>query len=674
MCGLPWRLRFGVRLFDCEPGQAVVDVTLSATNAGTERARYVRLPNARIGFPHVPGSGSVGRVIEAATGVQKGGFVAVRACPHQSVAAAAADRLHPVRGRTDPVDAALWQVGLIAMHGLGLGGFEPGEPLTVVGAGLIGAMTRRVALARGAGACTVLASSAAKRWSVATEPRTSFVSTGTQARGQQRHRLVVDATGTATGLDVAVSAVASGGQVVLLGSPRVSVAAVPLGEIYARRLRLVGAHIDTLPDVSAATGDDLLERYTEEFFTLIGSGRLTMADLMTVYTPGQADVLYQQLVSDSTLVGAVVDWTDTPTFQPATAPVNRRCLRAAEPPLRFGLVGCGDIGFQNAETLSRCRQARLVACHDSNPALSAALADHTEARTDSTLAGVLADPDVEAVIVATPHDTHEQIALATLAAGKHLLIQKPLAADLAAAERIAQAASRAALTTSVLLPGRYRAGYRNARRVWDEGLLGRPVAIMATYLVDKPASYYRGGYSMRSPSTWRMSRVRAGGGILIMNLLHHLDIAQSLVKREAAWVFSRMAGSAHSREIEDFAALMVGFGDVTATFIGAASVPGPPGEQFRAWGTSGHCAILPGWEFTSATDPDADVRVRPAPDDPDAAAIDGFAAAVRAGSAPDITVADALAVQSIVAAGYESAWTGHPVAPQALLGRRQDRI
>jgi predicted dehydrogenase len=222
----------------------------------------------------------------------------------------------------------------------------------------------------------------------------------------------------------------------------------------------------------------------------------------------------------------------------------------------------------------------------------------------------------------------------------------------------------------VLLPGRYRAAYRNARQAWDEGLIGQPTGILATYLVDKPPSYYRGGYSMRSVSTWRMSNARSGGGILIMNLMHHLDLAQSLVRTRADWVFSRTVASPHSPEIEDFASVMVGFGDVTATFIGAASVPGPPGEQFRVWGPAGHCVVLPDWRFTSAKDREIDVRTRPGPDDPDTAAVDRFVDAVRAGRAPDVTVEEALAVQAIVAAGYESARTGWRVVPRVVLGEQ----
>jgi 2-desacetyl-2-hydroxyethyl bacteriochlorophyllide A dehydrogenase len=649
-----------------EPGQAVVEVTLSVSNPGTERARYLQLPNASIGFPHVPGFGSVGRVVQPIAGLAADDLVAIRCGPHQSVAAVAPQRLHRIADGTEPVDAALWQLGLIAMHGLGLGAFTPDEPLTVVGAGLIGAIARRVAIARGTPRCAVVAASAAKRWTISPEPQTKFLTTDDAASGAEQHPLVIDATGTAEGLAAAMAVVSDGGRIVLLGSPRCAAAAVPMRQIFDRKLRLIGAHIDTLPDWSAALGADLMARYTEEFFALVGSGRLTAADLVTTYAPGQAEVLYRQLAAERRLVGAAVDWSRVQA-RPGPLLTSCRTRREPWPPLRFGLVGCGDIGAENARTITQSTGCRLVACCDSDPSLAAGLADDLAVRATTSLADLLSDPDVEAVIVATPHDTHEPIAVDALAVGKHVLLQKPLAADLPAAQRIARAAADASSAASVLLPGRYSAAYRFARQAWSEGLIGRPAAIVATYLVNKNPSYYRGGYSQRAQSDWRLARARSGGGILIMNLLHHLDLAHAMAGTAADWVFARTAPSAYSAEIEDFASVMVGFGDVTATFVGAASVLEPPGEQFRVWGPQGHCVVLPAWQLSSRADSDVGVRARPEPDDPEMAAIDAFASAVRSGVPPDVTIEDALAVQALVAAGYESARTGQPVDPQTLL-------
>jgi 2-desacetyl-2-hydroxyethyl bacteriochlorophyllide A dehydrogenase len=649
------------------PGEAVVDVLVSVCNPGTERARYLALPNATVGFPHVPGIGSAGLVAEAAPDLPVGALVAVRSAPHQSVLAVPAQRVERLPGEADPIDGALWQLGLIGFHGLRMGRYRAGEPLTVVGAGLIGAMTRRLAAAWGSPECTVVAASDAKRWSTEGESTTRFIIQEQSVHARDRHALVVDASGTAAGLATAVRMAADGGRVVLLGSPRVPTGAVPVRAIHERGLLLVGAHIDTVNDASAAAGTDLAALDTNAYFSLLAAGQLSLADLVTTYVPEQATVLYRQLVQDPSLIGAAVVWQRR---VPHRGPAGASAGPSSPAALRFGLVGCGDIGAGNADALSRATNASLAACFDLDEGLARGLSLRTSARAARSLEELVGDPEIDAVLVATPHDTHEPLAGSVLAAGKHLLLQKPLAANLEAARRIVQAARGASTVTSMLLPGRYDSAYRRARAGWQAGSFGRPSGLIATYLVDKPPSYYRGGYSGRSASTWRLSRSRSGGGVLIMNLLHHIDLARSLLGREADWVCAQTIASPQSAEIEDMAAILVRFGEVVATFVGGASVPGGVGQHLRLWGTAGQCVVLPDWECRSSVGSELDAPPKPVADDPEAAAIDAFVSAVRDGREPDVTVDDALALQLIVEAAYMSARTGAPVEPAALLDGR----
>jgi predicted dehydrogenase len=651
------------------PGRCdvLVDVCLSVSNPGTERARYLQLPNASIGFPHIPGLGSVGTVRDSVAGLRRGRLVAVRSGPHQSVVAVRPDRVHPVPDGTHLVDAAMWQICLISMHGLGMGGYRAGEPITVIGAGLIGTAVRRVAIARGTSACLVVARSRAKRWA-AGEAATEFVQEWRSTSTLPRTSLVVDATGTAAGLATAVSAAADGGRVVVLGSPRVARQPVSLSEIHQRGLRLVGAHIDTLADLAEVTGIDVMAEYSREYFELVAGGGLSFADAVTTFSPEQAPIMYRQLVGDATLVGAAVAWRPPPSDSAGTQSVATG-RRRQDAPVGIALVGCGDIGVENAAAIRRTSRATLAGCFDTRHGLATALAAEAGTRAAASLGELVDDPEVEAVLVATPHDTHEAIASAVLRAGRHLLLQKPLSADLPAACRITALARESQCISGVLFPARFTNGYRTACRALGDGSLGRPVGLLARYLVDKPASYYRGGYSGRSESTWRLSKARSGGGVLIMNMLHHLDVARSLLAAEADSVYAITVPSRQSAEIEDVAAVVVGFGEVVASFSGAATVPGMAVDEVRIWGESGQCAVLPKWDFTARDGPDGTVPMKPEPDDPQAAAIDDFARAVRAGRPPAVSIADALALQAVVAAAYESAATGTRVSPRDLLER-----
>ena len=350
------------------PGETLVDVLVSVSNPGTERARFTERPNAVIGFPHVPGTGAVGSVRGDGPAGAAGDLVAVRAATHRSTVSAPTTRLHAIAPLADPVDAAFWPIALIAMHGLGLAGYEAGEAVTVVGAGLIGAAARRVAIARGFQRCRVLATSTAKRWTVRDEPQTEFrlvsrpdrastldrattldgrrrpYSSSNLDDSDERTALVVDATGTPAGLVAAIAGTADGGRIVLLGSPRAETGPVPVRDLHERGLRLVGAHIDTLADDGP---------YTGEFFALLEQGRLRLADLVTMFTPAQAGQLYQQLVEDRSLVAPAVDWSGSATGADRSGRLRPRRSGCASRTGRCALASSGA-ATSGRRTRRRC--------------------------------------------------------------------------------------------------------------------------------------------------------------------------------------------------------------------------------------------------------------------------------------------------------------------------------
>lgn len=335
--------------------------------------------------------------------------------------------------------------------------------------------------------------------------------------------------------------------------------------------------------------------------------------------------------------------------------------------VRFALIGCGDIGAINAAAIEAAAGAELAGCFDIVDSLAEGIASHHGVVKYPSPAALLSRPDIDAVIVATPHDSHEHLALSTLRAEKHLLLEKPLAADLCAARRIARAAGATGVVADVLFTLRHDRGYLHARDALNGGMLGEPRALLSSYLVDKARSYYFGGYSNRSISTWRLSKARAGGGVLIMNLLHHLDAARGLFANECDWVFADTAQSEVSAEIEDIVSVIARFGPAIATFVGGASVIGGPGESLSIWGSSGRAMILPHPEVVTSDDgPLAGLPTRSW--DPRVRAIESFAAVVSGRAVPETDLTDALAVQEIVAAAYESAAIGRPVAPATALG------
>ena len=108
--------------------------------------------------------------------------------------------------------------------------------------------------------------------------------------------------------------------------------------------------------------------------------------------------------------------------------------------MQFGLVGAGGIGNVRAQALTQSEGCRLVAVTDQDEKRAQALAAATGAKAVSGYRELLKVDSLEAVIISTPPQFHEEIAVAAMAAGKHVLCEKPLANSVAAARRMVEAA------------------------------------------------------------------------------------------------------------------------------------------------------------------------------------------------------------------------------------------
>lgn len=142
---------------------------------------------------------------------------------------------------------------------------------------------------------------------------------------------------------------------------------------------------------------------------------------------------------------------------------------ADHPPLRIGMIGHGMMGVWHSENL-----AGLAATPHTivgrRPEPTRAFAErfgYTRATTD--LAAMLADPEIDAVVVASPSEAHVEHALAAIAANKHVLIEIPIAMDLAGSKRVAEAAAATDKTVAVCHPWRHRPEYVALKERLDAG-------------------------------------------------------------------------------------------------------------------------------------------------------------------------------------------------------------
>jgi predicted dehydrogenase len=188
--------------------------------------------------------------------------------------------------------------------------------------------------------------------------------------------------------------------------------------------------------------------------------------------------------------------------------------------LGWGIIGAGDIADRvTAPAMARARGSRLVAVFRRDREASEAFAErHGASRAYNHLDNLLADPDVQAVYVATPVSRHAPDTLAAAAARKHVLCEKPLA--LSSAEGIAMR-DACAQVGRILMPcfyQRFNARHRRIRELLEAGALGRITLVRMNF---------SGRYPDR-PGAWRQDAGTSGGGCYMDNASHCVDLLRFL--------------------------------------------------------------------------------------------------------------------------------------------------
>lgn len=183
------------------------------------------------------------------------------------------------------------------------------------------------------------------------------------------------------------------------------------------------------------------------------------------------------------------------------------------------LVGCGGIGNCHAYALSVLPDVRLVGVVDVDEDRARDFARRFGAETAATDLGRLLDrDDVDAVVITTANDMHAPLTIRALDAGKHVLVQKPMALSLAEADAMIAAADRSGKQLMVSFFEFFHPAFKRAKELVDAGTIGDVFfykAIMAWY--------------MPSLDNWRFDPEVSGGGILMDGHSHHVAYFNWLV-------------------------------------------------------------------------------------------------------------------------------------------------
>jgi myo-inositol 2-dehydrogenase / D-chiro-inositol 1-dehydrogenase len=207
-----------------------------------------------------------------------------------------------------------------------------------------------------------------------------------------------------------------------------------------------------------------------------------------------------------------------------------------------GIVGCGRVVARwHLPALANVSEATVVALADLDLGRAHTLAARSgNPRVTTDYRELLSDPTVELVAVCVPVAAHAEVAIAALEAGKHVLVEKPLALSIDDCERI--------IAASNLVPGKAAVGFnqrefalaRHARNVRRSGRLGEIQILRTTAMSD--------GRLRGENPLWASSR-STGGGVLIENAIHHFDLWRFLLDDEVEEVFVLAKGDDESATV-----------------------------------------------------------------------------------------------------------------------------
>lgn len=245
-------------------------------------------------------------------------------------------------------------------------------------------------------------------------------------------------------------------------------------------------------------------------------------------------------------------------------------------PIGLGVIGCGWAAGEIGRVAAGLPQLRIALATDADAARAAAFAARTGARVAADIDALLADPAVTAVYVAVPHHLLAPIVRRALAAGKHVLAEKPLALSSEEASQLGDLADRSGLKLAVFFELRRSGSVELARRLVTEGAIGRPRFIRIRTVIDKKPGYW----GPKEQPNWRASKREAGGGVLLMNTIHQLDALRYVTGLDYVRASGEIDTFTALAEVEDaFSATLRLSNGGLVSIAGAAHSPGAGDEE-----------------------------------------------------------------------------------------------
>lgn len=327
------------------------------------------------------------------------------------------------------------------------------------------------------------------------------------------------------------------------------------------------------------------------------------------------------------------------------------------PKVRWGIIGAGDIAHRvMAPAMHESLVSDLVAVMRTTLKGAEEFArQHGANRGYDKLQDLLADPNVDAVYVATPVARHLPDALAAIASGRHVLCEKPLALTVSEGEKIQKACQQSGITFMTCYYQRFNARHQKIKQLLGTGVIGQVTSVRINF----------SGRTRLNQDAWRQDPIQSGGGPYIDMGSHAVDLLRFFFG-EVIEVFAFTDALSGDYAVEDTASSLLrlsnGIHAVVTSHWSSGDTDGNRNSMIEIAGTEGiirssplHDKFSRGHLFVGCG---GDDMIYEFEESTHVRVLNEFAAAVAESRDPAITIHDGVAAQRVVEAVYASAQSG----------------
>ncbi len=220
---------------------------------------------------------------------------------------------------------------------------------------------------------------------------------------------------------------------------------------------------------------------------------------------------------------------------------------------RVGLIGCGNIFPMHAQSLVNTPGVKIVSVCDIKRSRAVKAAKKYRCSSYIDYRKMLEAEDLDVVHILTPHYLHPPMAIEALNNKINVLTEKPISIDPRDGERMVKTAKKNRVKLGVISQNRYNPGSQLVKKNLVNGNLGKVKAVKLIVSYHKPEDYYK-------KSDWKGKLKKEGGGVLIDQTIHFIDVLSWLIDDKVEYIEANVARRMHkSIEVEDMAEGLIKF-------------------------------------------------------------------------------------------------------------------